>query len=95
MDGPERFKPPGGFVSFDMDIPDGMLEESGPPENIGIDMLEKEDTVGHIALMEHQLTRARSSLQTFTLKDDSFPSRRARRDGLRVGACCRWAWPCR
>jgi len=57
LDPPEYFDRPGGFITFDMDIPPDMLKNSGPSPS----SIKKEGTVGHFTLVHHQILQIRSA----------------------------------
>ncbi|GMH44239.1 hypothetical protein BSKO_12173 [Bryopsis sp. KO-2023] len=57
-DPPEYFDSPKGFLLFDLDIPDDLLENAAPkfPDKIWLN-----DTVGHFALVNHQVIQIRKA----------------------------------
>ncbi len=55
QDPPKYFDRPGGYISFDMDIPKELLKNAKPhPSSIA-----KEGTVGHFKLVHHQILQVR------------------------------------
>eukprot|EP00951_Prasinocladus_malaysianus_P006457 scaffold45932_cov21-Prasinocladus_malaysianus.AAC.1 len=57
QDPPEYFDRPGGFLTFDMDVPQELLKNSGPsPSSMNV-----QGTAGHFRLVNHQLLQASGS----------------------------------
>ena len=51
---PSRFAPTSGFLSFDLDVPEVLLQAAGPQEGI-TGYLTDDDAAPHLALMSYQL----------------------------------------
>lgn len=51
---PSRFAPTSGFLSFNLDLPEVLLQAAGPPEGI-TGYLTDDDAAPQLALMNYQL----------------------------------------
>ncbi|GMH44059.1 hypothetical protein BSKO_11993 [Bryopsis sp. KO-2023] len=58
-DPPEYFDSPNGFMMFDLDLPKDLMENASPKF---LDKIWLNDTHGHFALVNHQITQVRSAL---------------------------------
>eukprot|EP00803_Ostreobium_quekettii_P009210 evm.model.scf_772EXC.7 EVM.evm.TU.scf_772EXC.7 scf_772EXC:53561-60533(-) len=57
-DPPEYFDRPGGYLTFDMDVPSALLDTAGPRTH----KIEVENVMGHFELVNHQIKQIRDAL---------------------------------
>jgi hypothetical protein len=58
LDDDSYYRPKGGFLAFDLDLPKSLLQAAGPRTN----KADLPNAAGHFALVNHQLTQVRAAL---------------------------------